>query len=138
MTLTDWYLPLRHLHLGAVGASLALFAARGLAVLVRQRWPMAPAARWGSVAIDTVLLTAVATLWALLGLNPLRDAWLGTKLMLLLAYIVLGSFALKRAPTPAAKAGFYVAALLCVAAMIAIARAHDGAAVWRAIAGAAR
>ena len=33
----------------------------------------------------------------LLGLNPLHDTWLGAKLLLLLAYIVLGSFALKRA-----------------------------------------
>jgi uncharacterized membrane protein SirB2 len=131
MALAAWYLPLRHLHLGAVALSLVLFAARGAGVLAGQAWPMTALARRGSVAIDTVLLAAGATLWALLGLNPVRDTWLGTKLVLLVVYIVLGSFALKRAPTRAAKAGFYGASLLCVLAMIAIAHAHDPMVIWR-------
>ncbi len=131
MALVDLYPLLRTLHLVAVGCSLALFAARGAAVLTGTPWPMTLLARRGSVAIDTVLLAAGAALWALLGLNPARDTWLGVKLILLLVYIVLGSFALKRAPTRAAKAGFYAAALLCVATMVTIARAHDAGVVWR-------
>ena len=134
MALLDFYLPLRQVHLGAVAASLTLFAARGMAVLGARRWPMAPAARWGSVAIDSVLLSAGALLWTALGLSPVRDTWLGAKLVLLLVYIVLGSYALKRAPARTAKAAFFVAALLCVAAMVVIARAHDAAGPWRAIA----
>ena len=138
MALTDYYLPLRQLHLGAVASSVALFTLRGLGVLAGRGWPLTAAVRRASVAIDTVLLAAGATLWALLGLNPVRDAWLGTKLLLLLLYIVLGSFALKRASGRAAKAAFWIAALLCVAAMIAIARAHDPSVVWRVLAGAGR
>lgn len=137
MALIDWYLPMRHLHVGAVGLSLTLFAARGAAVLAGRSWPMAALVRHGSVAIDTVLLGAGATLWAMLGLNPVRDTWLGAKLVLLVVYIVLGSFALKRASTRAAKAGFYVASLLCVLSMIAIARAHDPMVIWRILTGAA-
>lgn len=127
----DLYLALRTLHLTAVACSLGLFAARGAGVLAGADWPMARAARLGSIAIDTVLLAAGASLWSLLGLNPIRDTWLGVKLILLLAYIVLGMFALKRAPTRAAKAMFYSAALLCVAAMVTIARAHDPSVLWR-------
>lgn len=126
----DLYLPLRALHLTAVACSLGLFAARGAGVLAGAAWPIAGWVRRGSVAIDTVLLAAGASLWAVLGLNPIRDTWLGIKLILLLVYIVLGSFAIKRAPTRAAKGAFYATALLCVLVMVAIARAHDPAIVW--------
>jgi uncharacterized membrane protein SirB2 len=50
--------------------------------------------------------------------------WLTFKLALLLAYVVLGSMALKRARTPLARALFFVAALVVYTAMLGIARAH--------------
>jgi len=131
MALIDYYLPARQVHLGAVTLSLALFAARGLAVLRARPWPMRRAWRVTSVAIDTVLLGAGATLWAMLGLNPAHDRWLGAKLVLLLVYIVLGSLALKRAPTWHAKALCYAAALACVAWMVSIAIAHHPLGILR-------
>jgi len=129
MALIDFYLPVRHVHLTAVTLSLGLFVSRGLAVLAGQGWASTRPLRLASVAIDTVLLTAGVTLWAMLGLNPARDAWLGAKLLLLLAYIVLGSFALRRARTPRVKAGCYGAALACAAWMVSIALAHHPAGV---------
>jgi uncharacterized membrane protein SirB2 len=80
--------------------------------------------RWASVAIDTALLSAGVAMWSLLALNPVRDSWLGTKLVLLLVYIVLGSFALKRGRTPRARAISYAAALAVYAFMISVALAH--------------
>lgn len=135
MALIEFYLPLRHAHQTAVAASLVLFAARGAAVLAGQAWPMRRGVRLSSVAIDTVLLGCGVALWVALGLNPLRETWLGAKLVLLLAYIVLGSYALKRARTQGARAGFYVAALACVAFMVSIAIAHHPAGAWRLLAG---
>jgi uncharacterized membrane protein SirB2 len=122
-----WYLPLRHAHLTLVSLSLALFAARGLGVLARQAWPLGRAPRLGSMAIDTLLLISGALLWHLLGLNPAVQTWLGVKLSLLLVYIVLGSIALRRGRTPAVRALAYAGALLTVAAMVGIARAHHPA-----------
>lgn len=55
--------------------------------------------RYLSVSIDAPLLLAANSLWALLGYHPLQQTWLGLKLVLLVVYIVLGSFALKRGPT---------------------------------------
>jgi uncharacterized membrane protein SirB2 len=133
MDLISAYVPMRHLHLAAVSLSIALFAARGAAVLLRQAWPMTRAARMTSVAIDTVLLGAGIMLWALLSLNPMRDLWLGTKLLLLLVYIVLGSFALKRARTQGGRAAFYLAAVACASFMVSVALAHDPAGVLRAL-----
>ena len=72
------------------------------------------------IVIDTLLLAAGVSLWALLQLNPLRDHWLGAKLALLVLYIVLGSWALRRAGTTAARAAFLVAALTVLATMVSI------------------
>ena len=131
MALIEHYVALRHAHTTAVGLSLALFAARGAGVLAGQAWPMRALARRASVAIDTVLLGAGVALWIALGLNPLRDAWLGAKLALLLAYIVIGSFALKRAPTRTAQAACYVLALACAGWMVSVALAHHPAGLLR-------
>ena len=117
-------------HLGFVVASVTLFAARGFGVLTGQAWPMRQAWRSLSVWIDVGLLSAGATLWYLLQFNPWHDHWLAAKLLLLLIYIVLGSYALKRAPTRAAKAAFFVSALSCVAFMASIALSHNPRGWW--------
>lgn len=115
-----WLYPaLRHLHLACVAASIALFVARGLGVTALQAWPMRSFWRRLSVAIDTPLLLAGLGLWTLLGYHPLQQAWLGTKLALLVVYIVLGSFALKRGRTRRQRLLFFVAALAVVALMLA-------------------
>ncbi|MDH4050325.1 MAG: SirB2 family protein [Rubrivivax sp.] len=50
-----------------------------------------------------MLLAAGAALWAALQPNPVQQAWLGTKLLLLIVYISLGTMALRRARTPASR-----------------------------------
>ncbi len=112
-------------HMLLVGLSLTLFTARGLGALWRQSWIMLRGVRMASVAIDTLLLSAGASLWALMQHNPLHEAWLATKLLLLLVYVMLGSFALKRARSSRMRLAFLLAALLCAAVMIAIARTRD-------------
>lgn len=126
-----WVVPLRHLHVALVLASGALFAARGVAVLAGAAWPMRRTARVGSMVIDTALLAAGATLWTMLQLHPLRDAWLGAKLALLVVYIMLGSLALKRARTQAARAGCLLAALAVYATMLTMALSRHPLGAWR-------
>lgn len=119
------YLSIKGLHLTLVVVSGLLFAARGAGVLAGQAWPMWPLARRISVLIDVALLSAGVTLWVLLSWHPLQHPWLGTKLALLLVYIVLGSLALKRAPRRGQRAGFFVAALLVYAFMASVAVSHQ-------------
>lgn len=133
--MSEWYLSLKQAHVALVVASVALFGARGLGVLAGARWPMAAALRRGSVAIDTLLFSAGVALWWMLALQPLRDTWLGVKLLLVVAYIVLGTLALRRAPGRGAKALAFVAALACVAAAATIARGHDARAPLQWLAG---
>lgn len=117
-------------HIAFVIASVTLFAARGLGVLTGQAWPMRQVWRGVSVWVDVALLSAGGALWYLLQFNPWHDHWLGAKLVLLVVYIGLGSYALKRAPTRAAKAAFFVAALGCVAFMASIAISHHPLGWW--------
>lgn len=118
MGLASVYPQIKAVHVALVAASGTLFAARGVSVLAGLGWPMRAAVRRASVVVDTLLLAAGATLWHVLRLNPLRDGWLGSKLALLVAYVVLGSFALRRAPTPRSRALFFVLSLAAFAAMV--------------------
>jgi uncharacterized membrane protein SirB2 len=126
-----WYPPIKAAHVTLVGASGVLFAVRGAATLAGGGWAMARPWRLLSYGIDTLLLSAGVTLWALLSLSPVGSPWLGVKLLLLLLYIVLGSLALKRARTVAARRASYAAALGVYLFMAAVAVAHHPAGPWR-------
>ena len=123
MAFVDAYPIVKLAHVALVLASGGLFVMRGGAVLAEARWPMVRPLRWLSYAIDTALLGAGLTLWAILQLNPFLVPWLGVKLALLPIYIVLGSMALKRARS--ARIIWFAAAVLCYAFMISVARSHD-------------
>ncbi len=131
MTDLAWVPQIRQAHLALVVLSGTLFALRGAGVLAGARWPLHKALRVGSVVIDTLLLPAGVSLWALLQLNPLREHWLGAKLVLLVLYIVLGSWALKRAGSTAARAAFFVAALTVLATMVSIGWTRHPLGMWR-------
>lgn len=125
MTLLDLYPDVRSAHIALVAISGALFFARGIAVMTGAAWAMQPAVRRMSVLIDTALLAAALLLLYMLQLNPWAVGWLGTKMGLLFVYIVLGSFALKRARTSRVRWMCFVAALLCLGFMVSVAVAHS-------------
>ncbi|WP_406625265.1 SirB2 family protein [Acidovorax sp. SDU_ACID1] len=131
MAFTDYYLVIKASHVGLALLSGGLFACRGVGVLLGARAPMAPLVRRGSQVIDTALLTAALLLLATLELNPFATPWLRTKLGFLLAYIVFGSLALRRAQSRAGKALAFIAALVCFATMVTVARTHEPLGVLR-------
>lgn len=126
-----WVPQIRHAHLALVALSGGVFTLRGVARLAGALWPVQRAWRIASVAIDTLLLAAGATLWALLALNPLRDHWLGAKLLLLVLYVVLGTWALKRARRTATRALALAAALTVFASMVGIGWTRHPLGFWR-------
>ena len=111
-------------HVLAIALSGSLFALRGFGVLASARWPQAAPVRYASYSIDTVLLTAALMLLTILPGAMFANGWLTLKLVLVLTYIVLGSFALRRGRTPRMRAAFFVAALLVFLAIIGIASSH--------------
>lgn len=115
---------LRILHVSAATLSLALFLLRGA-------WMLADSplrnARWTKIVphvVDTVFLgagIALAVKWAQF---PFAHDWLTAKVFGLIAYIILGSVALKRGRTPAIRATAFFAALVVFAYIVGVARAR--------------
>lgn len=124
MSLIEHYVTLRHAHIGLVALSGGWFALRAAGQLAGARWPLALPARAASWIIDTGLLSAGAMLWAALQIHPLVQTWLGVKLVLLVVYVGLGTMALRRARTSAARLGWTIAALGCFGFMVSVALAH--------------
>ena len=119
------YATLKILHLSTIAISLALFVLRGL-------WMIAESphlrARWARIVPhlnDTVLLVSGISLAYTLGLSPLEHGWLAAKIVALLAYIVLGTIALKRGRTRGRRIAAWLAALLVFGYMAAVAVTHN-------------
>jgi uncharacterized membrane protein SirB2 len=121
----EFYPQIKWVHIACVLASGALFALRGLLLQAGHagaaQWEPV---RWLSYAIDTTLLTAALMLLSILPHALYANGWLATKLALLVAYVVLGTLALKRARTPRSRRIFYVAALATYVYMLGVARMH--------------
>jgi uncharacterized membrane protein SirB2 len=83
--------------------------------------------RLTSYVIDTTLLSAAIALTLILHRYPFTDAWLTTKALLLVIYIVFGIVALKRARTRLGRSAALLAALLTYGFMIGVAVTHHPA-----------
>lgn len=121
----EFYAQIKWVHVAAVLCSGAIFLLRGLLVQAgRQNIAMAAPVRYLSYSVDTVLLTAALMLLTILPGAMFTNGWLTTKIVLLVAYVGLGTFALNRGRTPKVRAACYVAALLVYVTIIGIALAH--------------
>ncbi|AVP98171.1 invasion activity up-regulator [Ahniella affigens] len=118
------YMMIKHAHMASAMLSVLIFALRGAAVLAGSKLGNHALARRLSMGLDTCLLVFGVWLVVLLGLNPVAVPWLGVKLLLLVVYIVLGVFALKRAASWRGKLLCYIAALTTAVVIFGIARAH--------------
>jgi uncharacterized membrane protein SirB2 len=120
----EFYPWIKSAHITLVLASVIVFGLRGIAVQLGSPLAMRALVRYTSYTIDTALLTAALMLAFMLRMDPFTHTWLGLKILLLVVYVVLGSHALKRARTQAARLGFLLAALAVYAWMFGVARAH--------------
>ena len=119
------YALLKQLHLATIAITLTLFVLRGF-------WMMMDSprlkARWVRIVPhlnDTLLLASGIGLAVLLQQYPLVHGWLTAKLFALIAYIVLGTVALKRGKTRSRRIAAWFAALLVFGYMVAVALTHD-------------
>lgn len=126
----EFYPQIKLVHIAAVLASGLLFLLRGAALHAGQTWAMAAPLRYLSYTVDTVLLTAALMLATLLHQYPFVHGWLTTKVVLLIVYIVLGTFALKRGATRNIRIACWLAALLVYGFIISVARAHHPAGLF--------
>ncbi len=109
------YEALTHLHLTTIGISVLLFIIRfGITIAGY------PTAKWLNIVphiINLALIVSGVMLAVTLGLKATEQPWVLSKLILLVAYIVLALLSMKPKFAKPARWGFAVAALLCVYAM---------------------
>ena len=118
---------IRLMHVGCVALSGSLFCIRGLLRIGGIPAANHLALRFASYVIDTGLLTAGVLLCLILHQFPFRDAWLTTKVLLLVLYVALGTIALKRARTRKDRTAALLAALVTYGFIIGVAIAHHPA-----------
>jgi uncharacterized membrane protein SirB2 len=120
-----WFLQILWVHIGCVIASGSLFFTRGCMMLAGLPIANHVALRRISVLIDSLLLAAAIALTTIIHQYPFVQAWLTVKVILLVAYIVLGVFALRRGPTRAVRAACFAAALIVFLFIITVARTQN-------------
>ena len=119
------YLLLKQVHVASAFLSIAGFAARGVLMLRDSRLLQSRFARIAPHVVDTVLLaSAVALAWQS-GQYPFAQSWLTAKVVALLAYIALGTVALKRGRTKTVRAIAFAAALAAALYIVAVALARN-------------
>ena len=121
----EFYPQIKFVHVLCVVLSGSLFALRGAMMLAGSRLSNHALLRIASYAIDTTLLTAALMLITILHQYPFAQAWLTAKVLLLVVYIVLGVFALRRGRTRRVRAICYFAALAVFVTIVSVALAHN-------------
>ncbi len=119
------YLIIKHLHITLAFASICFFC-------VRFAWSISNSAqlqqKWVRVfphIVDTLLLSLGLYLMIVMKLWPTEHPWLATKLIALVVYILLGTFAIKRGKTKIVKWGTGILAILVYVYMINVAISHN-------------
>ena len=123
------YLALKHLHITFAVLSGSFFLLRGVWMLLDSSLLQR---RWVKVVphvVDTLLLTSALGLVFWSGQYPFVQAWLTAKVLALVAYIVLGTIALKRGKTQGVRAFALLAALATFAYIVAVALTRNAGVV---------
>jgi uncharacterized membrane protein SirB2 len=131
----DTYSVLKSVHVAAAAVSAALFALRGGWMMaaperLRRRW-----VRIVPHVIDTVLLVSAIALAVMLDNFSATGGWLTAKVVALVAYIVLGTIALKRGRTLHVRVVAFVAALATFAYIVSVAltKSPAGFLAWMSV-----
>ena len=123
--MSEHYLALRHLHIGCAILTISLFSFRGFLMMAGSPLQGSRVLRFLPIAVDTMLLATALMLTTVIRLYPFSTGWLTMKVVLLVAYIILGSIALRRGRTRAVRIVAFVAALCTVGFLVTVARSHS-------------
>jgi uncharacterized membrane protein SirB2 len=115
------YLAFKHLHVTCVVLSGLGFALRGWWMLVDSPRLKSRLARVVPHVIDSVLLGSALVMAWQSSQYPFAQGWLTAKFFGLLAYILCGTMALKRARTKGRRVVFLVLAVLAYAYIVGVA-----------------
>ena len=115
------YLALKHLHVTCVVLSGLGFCLRGWWMARQSPLLQHRLSRVLPHVVDSLLLGSALTMAWLSGQYPFAQGWLTAKLCGLIAYIVFGALALKRAKTRVLRLRFFALALMAYAYIVSVA-----------------
>lgn len=121
------YTLLKFAHIATAALSIGGFCLRGYWMMAGSDLLTHRVTRIAPHIIDTLFLLSGIGLLVVLSLNPLNQPWLLAKFAGLVAYIVLGTLALKRGRTKAIRVGTFVAAVAMFVFLVGVARMHSPA-----------
>ena len=119
------YLTAHHSHVAFVTISILLFLLRGGLMLAGSPVLRSPVLRVAPHVVDTMLLASALWLVHVLHLPVLQTPWLVAKVVGLVAYVFLGSVALREGRPRAVRTAAFAAALLTVGWIVTVAIRHD-------------
>ena len=115
------YFAIKHLHVTCVVLSAMGFLLRGFWMMTGSpRLKSLPARVLPHIIDSTLLLSAIA-LAVMIRQYPFEAGWVTAKVFGLIAYILLGTVALKRGKTQGIRLGAFAAALLVYAWIVSVA-----------------
>lgn len=115
------YYAIKHLHVTCVALSAAGFLLRGLWMMTGSPLLQHRLTRVLPHVIDSLLLLSAITLAMMIQQYPFAAGWVTAKVLGLLAYILLGTLALKRGRTMGMRITAFTAALLVYAWIVSVA-----------------
>ena len=121
----EFYPQIKCLHIATVLVSGGVFTLRGLFMLAGSPWSQQPVLKNFTYLNDSVLLAAGLLLMGLTHQYPTDQPWLVVKLALLVVYIGLGIWALRKGRSRAQRAAFFAAALATYLVMLSVARTRE-------------
>ena len=125
------YLLLKIIHIACAIASICGFMLRGYWMMTSSDLLQRKLTRIAPHVIDTLFLLSGITMLYMLSLNPLTQGWLVAKFSGLIAYILLGTIAIKRGPTMQIRMIAFVGAVSVFAYIAGVALSRS-AASWLA------
>ena len=122
----SWYLILKHAHLTFAVISLLGFFLRGYWMVMESALLQTTAAKILPHLNDTLLLGSAIALVVMTRQYPIVVGWVTLKILLLILYIVFGTFALKRGRTKEQRIKFLMASVVVVAGIFLVAVTKPG------------
>ncbi len=119
------YLLVKHVHVACAALSIAGFVLRGALMMRDSALLQAKFARIAPHVVDTLLLASAILLSWQSAQYPFAQGWLTAKLAALVAYIVLGTAALKRGRTKRVRIVAFALAVLVFAYIVSVALTRD-------------
>jgi len=119
------YVFVKHMHMGMAYLSISFFIFRSILSVTESALLQNKVIKILPHIIDTLLILLAGHLMMTIQQYPFTDAWLTAKLIALIAYVIVGTIAIKRGKTAIIRMWASVVAVAIFAYILGVAKNHD-------------